>query len=340
MVAWMFPALGSAAASAATTGSAGYSLAGIGSMLGGLGGFAGGLSSLFGGSSGGYRGRDYKQFVKHRLMTARKYGEEYGFHPLSVLGISPGSVPMHAQSRNNVGNALARMGQGLERMSQSGMTELQKAQVENLKAHTNLLNTQALNRASPKGVSTVSSVPMDETTKAQYEVEPMPKQTAGGGRQLGERGTDVSNWNPEGYYIRTPAEGLEDLVSDDVMAKVRFYAPEWARIVKGWSTHGFESNQDTASAIKYRNATRLYLAGLERDLPPPKGFMYVWSINAGTPRRVPKKKFHRLFDETKKFGMQAEFIPMKKISKWRQTTWDKPIPKKIRRKQLYPGAGF
>lgn len=316
-------AAGAGAAGAATAASAGL-MSGFGSMLSGVSGF-------MGGSGQKYKGKYHKKYIKNemesRLKYARKFGEQYGFHPLAALGISPSSVPMNSKS-SSVGRGLNRMGQSLQRVSATGMSELQKAQIENIKAETNLINKRAADISKAAPYNTGENTPIAETgQQASYTNLPMPKQAPTGGRQLGEKGAEVVNFNPGGYLIIQPSEGLEDLVSEDINAKIRFYAPHWSRMVKGWATHGMQ-NQHTNTAARFRNATRLYIAGLEASHPPPKGMMYVWSIKGGTVKRVPRKSKHRLFDETTKYAMQVEFIKNKgtlldKYRKWYKKTMDK-----------------
>ncbi len=321
MPAWMFPAMAAGAGKAFGGIAAGGAakLGGAAALMGGIGSLMGGASGFFGGGSQDYSSRTHRNMLKNEIRSrfnySRRYGEKFGFHPLTGLGISPSSTPMgYAQGKSSTGRGLATMGQSLERVSGSGMSELQKAQIENVRAHTRLLNSEANQMSKDAPLNMGDNAPISEVATAPglYKPEALPKQAPGGGRQLGEQGSDKSFFNPEGYYTRAPAEGLEDLVSEDLMAKVRFYAPEWVRMVKGWSTHGFRSNENTVSGVRYRNATRLYLAALEKSHPPPKGMMYVWSVKAGSPRRVPKKKRHRLFDHTTKFGMQMEFYRRKK----------------------------
>lgn len=206
------------------------------------------------------------------------------------------------------------MGQGLERMTTNGMSDLQKAQIENINAETRLINKRAdqIGQDAPYNSGVETPIAEVANKKGLYEAKALPLQAPGGGRQLGEQGGEKVMFMPSGQMLRAPAEGLEDLVSDDIMAKVRFYLPEWKKIAKGWATHGFKSNQDTDTARRFRNATRLYLVGLEKSHPPPKGMMYVWDIKSGAPYRVPLKAKRRLFKDSTKWGMQVEFSKKRK----------------------------
>lgn len=303
----------------------------IGGFLGGAGQFAGGLSSLFGNNDNGVSTDDIRESMAARFYAARNYAPMHGFHPLVGLGINPSSSPMYAGGYNDVGRGLEAMGQGLERMSNTGMSEVQKAQIENLKARTNLINKQAEEVGKDAPLNTGQNAPISEVANPPglYRAQQLPKQAPGGGRQLGEQGAEKVMFNPEGYMITAPAEGLEDLVSDDIVAKIRFYLPQWQRMAKGYSTHSFESNQDTPAAVQFRNATRLYLVGLEKSHPPPKGMMYVWDLNQGTVKRVPKKKFHRLFNHSTKWSMKAEFVKPKSLKRGLGTSYREYYNKKM-----------
>lgn len=316
------------------------SLKGAGSLLGGLGGFAGGLAGLMQSGSGKmkYSGKRHKKSIDNemymRLSAARRYGEQYGISPLVALGIQPTSTPMYAHGgKSSMARSLSAMGQGLGRMSGNGMSELQRAQIENINAETRLINKRAeeIGKDAPYS-SGETGQPIAQAGDGLYEKKPLPQQAPGGGRQLGEQGGEKVMFMPSGQMLRAPAEGLEDLVSDDIMAKVRFYLPEWKRIAKGWSTHGFESNESYDVSRRFRNATRLYLVGLEKSHPPPKGMMYVWDVKSGAPWRVPRKKFQRLFKHTSKYGMQVEFNRPKKTG-WRERWHNYLYPKKGMRLQ-------
>ena len=119
-------------------------LIGAGSVLGGLGQLAGGVTNMMSDSGGGapnYMGRDHRASIRNemkaRLMYARQFGNRFNFHPLTALGINPasgGSFARPTGGRSSKGNAISRMGQGLDRILSAGQSEYQKAQIENLNA--------------------------------------------------------------------------------------------------------------------------------------------------------------------------------------------------------------
>lgn len=161
------------------------------SVAGGLGQLAGGLSGLFGGRPStpdnstfyqNWRNDDMKnrneEFAWQQKLATEgiqmrvRDAKAAGVHPLYALGAAPISYsPISVNSQGpgdfgspgqgpDIGGSLSRMGQGLERALSATMTpseralnELQKAQLEESKARTELTRAQTASVLSRMGPS-------------------------------------------------------------------------------------------------------------------------------------------------------------------------------------------
>jgi hypothetical protein len=120
----------------------------IGAITSGIGSIA----SAFGNksSSDGFSKKGYGQYLqmaeggipfltrletKAKLQNARKYGEQYGIHPLAALGVSTGSfsapTPVGTSSGSSIGDAIAGAGHAYSQYAHSRADKLAQRKAEN-----------------------------------------------------------------------------------------------------------------------------------------------------------------------------------------------------------------
>lgn len=268
MPAWMIPAATAA-----------------GTFLGGLGQFAG---SMMGDDEkvklkNMYHEEDVRRSIKHRFKYSREFGQQYGFHPLLGLGINPavsGSRPIKVG--DNKGSKLAGMGQGLNKMLSAGQSELTKAQIENMKANTNLINKKAdqIGKDAPEG----QGQGIVETN-----LGPVRDRSLEPGIKALENVYTYKNKFGENVLEFLPSQDAEDYLSESWWDNMKYRVQKES---KGFSTGFKRINTESAELIRDR------LNRLEDSHPPRAGYYYSFSMLHGRPIeiKIDKYKGERLFD--------------------------------------------
>lgn len=103
--------------------------ASLGQGLGGLGGFASGISSAFG-LGKKKKGPTPGETIRNQIKGVRQASEQYGIHPLAILGGSVGGSSAFNVRQAGVGDGLGQALQGLgDAASAIGGRDLQKRQI-------------------------------------------------------------------------------------------------------------------------------------------------------------------------------------------------------------------
>jgi len=241
-------------------------MVGIGTLAGGAGQLAGGISGLFGDGQINTAHEIRKQ-MRTRLESARVYGEQYGFHPLSVLGMNPAAGPTARPSSK--GAALANMGQGIERMSKAGSSEIQKAQARLLNLQGDQI-AQSLIKKTPEGQGGVTETALDPP--------PMMGYAQGDTKNMkGIKPLEQLYVQENGTIMAIPSEDAADYMSESALANIPYmFKKIWGQM--GASKDGFSD----AAITKMRDK----LDDLESSFPPPAGWYYRYNYNEGLPEQV------------------------------------------------------
>lgn len=268
MGAWMIPAMSAA-----------------GTFLGGLGQFAG---SMMGDDEkvklkNMYHEEDVRRSIKHRFKYSREFGQQYGFHPLLGLGINPavsGSRPIKVG--DNKGSKLAGMGQGLNKMLSAGQSELTKAQIENMKANTNLINKKAeqIGKDAPEG----QGQGIVETN-----LGPVRDRSLEPGIKALENVYTYKNKFGENVLEFLPSQDAADYLSESWWDNWKYRIQKEA---KGFGQAFKRIDYKDANLIRDR------LNKLEDSHPPRAGYYYAFNFLHGRPIeiKIDKYKGERLFD--------------------------------------------
>ena len=257
-----------------TTASIPMTMMGMGQILGGAGQAAGGLSSLF--SEGRISGQQIRKSIKNqieaRAMYSRRYGEKYGFHPLTMLGINPAGGPMGRPTGGDKGRALERMGQGVNRMLQAGQSEIQKAQARLLNLRGDQIEQQIAND-SPEGQqdvpTTAAGVVLDPVPKEKmFQVTPKQPQVTHGVEVGPEAFGRIVNMPGGGSKIM-PTQSLQETTSEGIHAWE--YAAQYInRLAKGNSFWLL----DTHKGRKWRNELRKQQRMFDDRVRPNEEYRY------------------------------------------------------------------
>lgn len=262
-------------------------LSGVGTALGGAGQLAG---SLLGGGSSGVSGRDIKDAQKARLFAASHYGPKFGFHPLAALGASVVNPGWQSTDQRN----LAQMGQGLDRMLSAFRVKEaldEDLKYKRLRNQQMSLENQAMSEIG-KGLRQTGRVDTitEENLPLLSQKGTVPPRKTAFTRQGYEKGAQALEKIAigEGGFISTaPTEGLEDYISESIVAQIQYELPKAFRWFKGdfFTTKGMKY----LTPGTFRSVTREisgYLRRLERSHPPGKGWQYVWNPDRGQVRRM------------------------------------------------------
>lgn len=235
-------------------------LAGIGSIIGGVGALASGARGFF--DDGGLKGKDLKQSIKiqnkygmkHRLKWARKYARKYKFHPLTALGVNPGSDGgSFAQPASEPD--FARMGQGLERAIAGAQhftpqakeaariqLEQEKQRLQNMRLQNHGLLKQIQDLDSPTGP------PASGITEEQIPLQ-HPAYASGNQEGRAVKGLYQIYRHPDNTLLRIPAEDAADFLSESMIDSAILQTKRW------WSnlTRGFRARMSEGSLRKIRD---------------------------------------------------------------------------------------
>lgn len=262
-------------------------LASLGILLGGAAQAGGGLADLLGGSPSNKQPHEFQENWWDMQMAMAK---KHGIHPLAALGVRPDMGPV-AQPHGSAGDALTRMGQGLSRMGDTGMSEIQKAQIENIKADTRIKNMEAerIKRETPEGQG---------TSGITEEILAPPINPAYEGKNALENVYFHQLMNGERAIEFLPGQGAQDYLSESFVDNTKY------RLMK--ETQGYKLSMSRISD-QTKTDIRNWLDDLEMYYPPRPGYYYAWNFKAGRPREIKLKKYGkpRLFDT--KFYYEPRF---------------------------------
>jgi hypothetical protein len=242
-----------AGAMAAGAGSTGI-MSSLGGILGGAGMLAGGLGGMFGGSKDAksvYRGKHHKKAIKNELKTRLKYaqiyGKKFGIHPLVAMGINPSNGPSVVMGENpNMGRAFERMGQGLQKFTNS-MSPQEAAEMDYLNSAAELNRARARSLITGQSnTTTVSEVPK--------KVQIVPdQQTAAAGPGVTAGSHPFFNFanRPDGSVQVFPAQKFQESTSEG------FHAIEYlAKMAKDYAAGLSFNLMNTPKAMMARNELR------------------------------------------------------------------------------------
>lgn len=267
----------------------------VGTFLGGAGQAAQGIQGIMPDSGDGYRGGATRRMLSDQLkyqgmlqgQTWRNQmwlAKQQGIHKLVAAGLNPamGGGWQSIMGSKKSGD-WSDLGQGLERMSKVGMSEVQKAQLENLKAETDLRNAEAERIRADMPAH-------QDPTAVHVENLPPPKNPAYQGENALEKVYFHQKINGERELEFLPSQDAQDYLSESWWDNLKY------RVKKEWQGYGLSARRMKPQTVQM---IRNFLDELEMIYPPRAGWNYAWSFKAGRPIEIKKNKYGKgakLFD--------------------------------------------
>ncbi len=196
-------------------------VAAVGGLLGGMGQLAGGVSGMFGGKGqDDSDARDWARYYAQETPSWRKEGAvKAGYHPLAAMGMNPAGGPV-AKGGTGKGSALANMGQGIERMSKAGESEIQKAQARKLNLEADLIALQ-IKKDSPTGQG--GSGIAEENLPLKHPAYSSTDQKSG----AAVKALYQLYRHPDNSIIKIPSEDAADYLSESVVDSAMLQTKRW-----------------------------------------------------------------------------------------------------------------
>lgn len=198
--------------------------AGIGTFLGGAAQAGGTFWDNIKGSFDGKGAKDRREEYGKMLGTAitsqwdstMRMAKKHGIHPLAALGQSVSNVPF--QRVGGSGSTWANIGQGISRMAQAGQSEIQKAQVANIQADTELKRMEARKMAEKAPPGQMGSQGIKVTNLPLSS----PHWASGEERGQAVQALEQLYRDDRGIINAMPAEGAQDYMSESAIANIPY----------------------------------------------------------------------------------------------------------------------
>ena len=279
-------------------------LAAMGTFIGGASQAGAAGSQLFGGSGRNqYSGRRHRKAISnqmHQTAYSARYENE-GFHPLTMMGISPSAGPPPVRVGNNKGRAMQNMGQGINKMMQAGQSEIQKAQIRNLDARTDYVNAQAaqLAKNAPQGQAGISEVNL-----------PLGHPSYSSGQQKGKAVQGLEQLYRTGdMIVAMPAEGAQDFMSESLFAMIPYMIKQTKQMA--FTGKGAYSDKDLTKFRDKLNKVEDFLRS-QKEIRPDEYLQ--WDMDSGqvmvTQSTKKKKKLFKGRAKTYKQQMYTQKITL------------------------------
>lgn len=268
---------------------------GAGALMAGMGSLASGAGSLMAG--GGQNAPFPRKLLMSQAKGAFDVYDQFGIHPLVSMGVHPSSAGLAQPSSNRDYSGFEKMGQGMRDII-AGKSELQQAQIDNIKANTEYIRSKIPGQdVSNTGILETDLPPDPVRPSNDILSKPM------------EQAYYMENLEGEHILESLPSQDASDYLSESYLDNMKY------RLIKEGRGYSRAFSRMTQKDI---NVMRAYLDRVRQYHPNRAGWYWAFNFKYGRPVEIRDTKYKKkqLFD-SKYIGEQRYSGFDAGINNWR-----------------------